>query len=86
LHLLLKKLIVSNKNSTIEKLCLQSHRPPGLRVATGEIINKIGNTTGQLDVAVVNDDAPLLNFDTTVSPIALILAGTILCLVEVKLH
>lgn len=83
-----KELVVGNNDSynreAFCRLFLSSHLPPGFRVTTGEIIDRTGNITGQLDVVVVNDDAPLMTFDSTGSVIAPIIADTVLAVVEVK--
>lgn len=77
----------NNDSANREAFCrlfLSSHIPPGFRVTTGEIIDASSNTTGQLDVVVVNDSCPRLTIDSTNSIIAPILADTVLCVIEVK--
>ena len=79
--------VTNNTSSNREAFCrlfLSSHLPPGYRVTTGEVIDASGNTTGQLDVVIVNDSAPMLTVDQSGSVIAPILADSVLSVVEVK--
>ena len=83
-----RELFVTNNDSANReafcRLFLSSHIPPGFRVTTGEIIDSSSNTTGQLDVVVVNDSCPRMTVDDTGSIIAPILADTVLSVIEVK--
>ena len=79
--------VTNNDSSNKESICrlfLESHIQPGYSVTTGEIIDSLNNTTGQLDVIIVNDEAPSLTMDTSHNIIAPILADSVLCVMEIK--
>ena len=78
--------VQNNDSANRETFCrmfLSSHLPPGFRVTTGEIIDSHMNTTGQLDVVIVNDFCPSMTIagDAVIGPI---LADNVLGVVEVK--
>lgn len=79
--------VTNNESANREAFCrlfLSSHLPQGFRVTTGEIIDCYSNTTGQLDVVIVNNDCPRMTIDSSGSVIAPILADTVLGVIEVK--
>jgi hypothetical protein len=79
--------VTNNTSANRETLCrlfLASHLPPKYRVTTGEIIDVSSNQTGQLDVVIVNEFAPLMTLAMTDSVIAPILADLVLGVLEVK--
>lgn len=79
--------VTNNQSANREAFCrlfLSSHLPPSFRVTTGEIVDAYSNTTGQLDVVIVNDSTPIMTIDMSGSVIAPILADNVLAVVEVK--
>jgi hypothetical protein len=79
--------VTNNDSANREAFCrlfLASHLPPGFRVTTGEIIDSLGNKSGQLDVVIVTDLCPRMTIDATNAVIAPILADNVLGVVEVK--
>jgi hypothetical protein len=79
--------VQNNDSANMEAFCrlfLGSHLPPGYRVTNGEIIDSARNTSGQLDVVIVNDYCPRMTIDVTHSVIAPIVADYVLGVVEVK--
>jgi hypothetical protein len=72
----------SSNRESFCRLFLASHLPPTFRVTTGEILDSQSNTTGQLDVVIVNAISPRMAIHTSI--IGPIMADTVLCVVEVK--
>jgi hypothetical protein len=77
--------ITYNESVNRESFCrlfLAGHLPPSFRVTTGEIVDCWSNTTGQLDVVIVNDVGPTMSLNDSV--IAPIMADATLGVIEVK--
>jgi hypothetical protein len=58
--------VANNASANREAFCrlfLASHLPPHFRVTSGEVIDFWHNTTGQLDVVIVNELAPMMAID-----------------------
>lgn len=73
----------SNKGKTRELFCsdfLSRVLPPKLSIRSGEIWDSFGNKTGQLDIIIIRDDIPALDFGGK----CVYLAESVFGVIEVK--
>jgi hypothetical protein len=77
--------VTNNTSANREAFCrlfLASHLPPNFRVTAGEIIDIWDNKTGQLEVVIVSDFAPVMAIDRSI--IAPIMADSVFGVIDVK--